>query len=219
MLRGRKEARKRFSPRPQAADSPKPLSPSPCYRSQPPALRPCWAPRKDAPHFPPGRLPAVSVGEDPVLPPMLPVLGPLLQEALQAVTTPSPSTHTPISLAVTPGRGNAPPVSQPRGPVEGMWVYLVLILPACSCLLSPSENGQFRPPPFQLRGWPSQAERKSGDSGRTRQGQRQLSGSCTWLDSGTGPWGLRDACAWSSGPAGMAWRGREGRKGARPSRP
>ena len=59
------------------------------------------------------------------------------------------------------GQGSAPPGSQSLGPVEGTWIYLVLILPACSCLLGPSENGQFRRTPSL----PAQRAAKSGRAG------------------------------------------------------
>lgn len=88
--------------------------------------------------------------EDPVLPPVLPLLGPLLQKAFRAVTMsslspPPENTFSGCSnnLSVAQRAGQCLFRVSVHGPRGGHVVSLVLILPAWSCLLSPREKHRF----------------------------------------------------------------------------
>ena len=135
-----------------------------------PSSQTLLGPQESCPHFPPRRLPAAWLEEDPVLPSVLPLLGPLLQEGLRAVTTPSLAPHhkNPLSwcstnFSVAPRAGQCLFRVLVRGPRGGHVVSLALILPAYSCLLSPSEKGRFHQ--TLTPALPAQRVAKSGKAG------------------------------------------------------
>lgn len=185
MLRGRREIRKRLFLSSQAADSEEPPLLFPQATTPAPSCQTLLGPQERSPTFHPEGFLLHGLKSTLSSLPVLPLLGPLLQEALQAVTTPSlsPSHKNPLSCRSTilsaaqrAGQCLFHRVSV-RGPRGGHAVLSYLVLSACS----------IRPPlqPSQLRGWPTQARRGSGR--RTSQGHCQLSGLCACLDGGTGP--------------------------------
>lgn len=183
-----------------------------------PRSRPLPGPQERRPHFPPRRLPAAPLNQNPVLPPELPLLGPLLQEALRAVTTPhcplTPRVHSAAAQPAYPwleGRRDAPPRLSPRA-------QPVLIPPARRHLLRPSENGQFR----QTPSLPAQRAAEAGRAGvwGLRKGDKSRSTPALWLahlaGRRAGPW--RAEMRVPGAPGGRTGPGEDSGAGGREGR-